>query len=215
MNELTHLQVPVAKQEPVPAPRSPAASTQSAQPVPATADTGFTLVNTTPTSAEFRVLQGSNQIAKVSVAPGASARMPMGNAYSVSATTMIGGLALTTATVSFKAHSAFLIARVKLSAPGLYGFELLRIGATQPKAIVLENTWRAPVTFNITRNDSPIDILTVVDAYDELPVSTAQQWQIFAIVNGMTTPSVQTTNPDATITVYPDTDDDNYTLTVS
>jgi hypothetical protein len=215
MNELTHAQVPGVKQEPVSAPRPTTASTQSAKPVAATADTGLTLVNTTSTSAEFRICQGSNQIAKVSVAPGANARMPMGNAYSVSATTMIGDLALTTATVSFKAHSAFLIARVKLSAPGIYGFELLRIGATQPWAIVLENTWRAPVTFNITRNDSPIDIVTVVDAYEEMPVSTAPQWKIYAIVNGMTTMAVQTIDPDATISVSQDTDDDSYILTVS
>jgi len=57
-------------------------------------------------------------------------------------------------------------------------------------------------------------IPTVADEHNDIAVGTAEPWDIFAIVNGITTSSVTTTNPNATITAV-DNNDDGYSLQVS
>ncbi|MFL6214205.1 MAG: hypothetical protein ACJ74J_09980 [Blastocatellia bacterium] len=45
-------------------------------------------------------------------------------------------------------------------------------------------------------------------------ISTAQQWTLYAIINGITTSAVETTDPDATIKLVPD-NHNGYFLEVS
>lgn len=67
----------------------------------------------------------------------------------------------------------------------------------------------------ISQPGTPVEIVPIVDENNNAEVNTAQPWTIYAIVNGITTPTVAVTNPNATVTVTPDNNDDGFTLTVS
>jgi hypothetical protein len=176
------------------------------------------LVNNVPAAnvptVEFRLFQGSNQIARIGVHAGGQASIPTTTNYQVQASTSMGDFSLTSNPVSFNATSATLTAQV-LTEDGFYDFRLVQSSGTHPSALVCENTWRNPVQFTITQPGTPVQIITVVDEHNNTVVSTAQQWQCYAIANGITTQTVTLTNPNATITLTADNNDENFILTVS
>ncbi|MCY1020184.1 hypothetical protein [Pyxidicoccus sp. MSG2] len=176
------------------------------------------LVNSVPAanspSVEFRLSQGTNQVARIGVHAGGQASVPTTTNYQVKAFTTMGDFSLTSNTLSFNNTSATLLAQV-LTEDGFYDFQLVQSPGTQPSALVCENTWRNPVQFTISQPGSPVQIVTVVDEHNNTTVSTAQQWQCYAIADGITTATVTITDPNATITVTPDNNDESYTLTVS
>jgi hypothetical protein len=166
--------------------------------------------------AEFRIMQGKDLVARVSVPAGGQASVPSGNAYTVTATTSMGNITLKSNAVMFDSDSAHLLAQVRMNNPGLFDFELLQLGSVASgNAITCENTWREPVTFNVQRNGSPMAIVKVVDEHNTDSVSTEEQWDIYAIVDGITTLFVTTDNPNAAITVTADNNDDGYTLNLA
>jgi hypothetical protein len=176
------------------------------------------LVNAVPAattnSVEFRLSQGSNQIARIGVASGGQASVPTTTNYSVQAFTTMGDFSLTSNTLSFNTTSATLLAQV-LTEDGFYDFQLVQSAGSKPSALVCENTWRNPVQFTISQPGSPMQIVTVVDEHNNTTVSTAQQWQCYAIANGITTATVTITNPNSVITITPDNDDESFSITVS
>jgi hypothetical protein len=176
------------------------------------------LVNNIPASVtpatEFRLSQGSNQIARIGVHAGAQASVPTTTNYQAQAFTTMGDFSLTSNTVSFNSTSARLLAQV-LTEDGFYDFQLALAPGSLPSAIVCENTWRNPVQFTISQPGSPMQIVTVVDEHNNTQVSTAQQWQCYAIANGITTPTVTVTDPDATITAVANNGGDGATLIIS
>lgn len=179
----------------------------------------ITLVNNVPASnvasAEFRLFQGNegHVIARVGVHSGGQASIPISNQYTAQAVTQMGNFTLTSNSVSFTAGSTTLLAQV-LTEDGYYDFQLVQVPGTQPSAIVCENTWREPVQFKISQPGSPVQIVSVVDEHNNSSVSTAQQWSCYAIVNGITTAPVIIHDPNATLTLTPDNNDESYTLTV-
>lgn len=176
------------------------------------------LVNNVPASVvpavEFRLSQGSNQVARIGVHSGGQAAVPTTTNYQVQAFTTMGDFSLTSNTLSFSSTSATLLAQV-LTEDGYYDFQLVQAPGSQPSALVCENTWRNPVQFKISQPGSPVQIVTVVDEHNNTSVSTAQQWQCYCIADGITTMMVTITDPNATITITPDNDDESFTLTVS
>ena len=69
--------------------------------------------------------------------------------------------------------------------------------------------------FRIWKDGSPFAAIKVVNERNTDSVSTEQQWTVFAIVNGITTDSVVTNNPEATINATVDNNDDGFSLVVS
>ena len=177
----------------------------------------ITLVNSIAealaSTAEFRLFQGINRIARVGVHAGGKAVIPTTTEYSVQATTSMGEFTLTSNPVNFEGTSILLIAQV-LSEGGQYDFQLVGSPGVQPGAIALENTWTNPVQFKLTRPNSPFQIVTVVDENNDTEISTAQQWTVYAIINGITTQTVTVTDPNATVTAVAN-NGDGFTLVVS
>ena len=165
-------------------------------------------------TAEFRLSQGDNQIARLGVHAGASALIPTSNFYSVQATTVMGNFALTSNIVTFNASSTTLLAQVQMER-GYYDFQLTQLPGTQSSVILCENTWREPVQFKLSQPGSPVQIVTVVDEHNNTAISTAKEWQCYAIVNGITTARVMISSPGAVVTLTADNNDDGFTLTVS
>jgi len=178
----------------------------------------ITLVNSisagvAPT-AEFRLFQGIDRIARVGVHAGGQVVIPTASEYSAQATTSMGELTLTSNPVNFDASSMLLIARV-ISENGDYDFQLVESPGVHVSTIALENTWTNPVQFKLTRPNSPFQIVTVVDENNDSEISTAQQWTVYAIVNGITTQTLTVTDPNATITAAAGNSGDGFTLVVS
>ena len=164
-------------------------------------------------TAEFRVYQGDHQVGRLGIRQGGEASIPTSTTYTAQATTNMGDFTLTSNTVSFEENSITLLAQV-LDEQGNYDFQLVASQGTQPNAIVLENTWRNPVQFTLTQPKGPVQIATAVDEHNNTSISTAQAWTVYAIVNGITTGTVEVTNPDATITLV-STNEKNPQLKVS
>ena len=78
-----------------------------------------------------------------------------------------------------------------------------------------ENTWREPVIFTVSMNGSPLASVQVVDGHNIGTVSTLEQFWIYSIINGITTQTAATNDPDATVTAVQDTFDDGFELQVS
>lgn len=179
--------------------------------------TAIKLVNKVPesttTSAEFRLLKGQYMVARVGVHAGGEASVPtQGTGFTAQAVTLLGDFTLTSNEVSFDSRAQVLEAQVAIE-NGFYDFRLAARQGTHLAAIVCENTWRAPVQFTIKESGTPLEIVTVVDEHNNEVVSTMQQWEIYAIVNGITTGTAAFSDPNATVTLT-DNGDDAYALTV-
>jgi hypothetical protein len=179
------------------------------------AGSAISLVNQVPASvapmAEFRVSQGA-EIGRVGVHAGETAVVPTSTEYKAQATTSMGDFTLTSNIVSFNTASVNLTAQV-ITENGYYDFQLTEAPGTDPNGIVLENVWRNPVQFTLTRPNSPFQIVTVVDEHNNATISTPQHWQVYAIVNGVTTSTESTMNPSAKFTLV--ANKDGYTLAVT
>jgi hypothetical protein len=173
----------------------------------------ITLTNETQENAEFRFFQGTNRIARLGVHPGGTASIPTGTQYTAQAFTTMGDFALASNSVSFTNRSIVLLAQV-LAENGYYDFQLLERPGVQPNEITLENTWRLPVQFKVTLPNGPFEMITVVDEHNAGGISTAQTWSIYAIVNGITTGTVQLSDSNAQVALKAG-DDRGYALTVS
>lgn len=170
------------------------------------------LINTLTIDAEFRIALDHQEIARISVTGDGQAEVPTTTEYTAQAFTSMGDFSLDSNQVSFTATTFNLLVRVIVE-NGYYDFQLVGSEGTQPNAIVCENTWDRPVKFRLARPNSPFEVVTVVDEHNNVSISTAQAWTIYAIVNGITTPGVTTANPDAAVTLVPD-NQNGYSLKV-
>lgn len=177
----------------------------------------ITFVNDIPASiaatAEFRLFQGTHQIARIGVHAGGQVAVPTATSWNVQAFTSMGELSLSSNEVAVEGTSMRLLAHLSAESD-FHDFQLVASPGLEPSVITLENTWRAPVQFKLTRPDSPIEIVTVVDEHNNTEISTAQQWTAYAIINGITMPTVTVTDPNATITATAGNSGD-FTLVVS
>jgi hypothetical protein len=178
---------------------------------------GITLVDDVPVSiaplAEFHVTQSGLLVARVGVHAGASEYVPTGSNYTVQATTTMGDFTLTSNPVSFTDSSANLVGRM-LMEDGYYDFQLVLSPGSQPDALVLENAWRKPIEFSITKPNSPFHVVTVVDELNIGEVSTRETYEVYAIVNGISTEPVTFSDRSATVTLVADPAD-TFRLVVS
>jgi hypothetical protein len=163
---------------------------------------------------EFRLIQGTNQIARIGVPSGGDATVPTTTQYTVQAFTSMGQFSLSSNPVTFDDPSITLLAQVKIM-NGYYNFDLVTSPGMAPFTITLENTWSSAVQFKLSQPNSPVAFATVVDEHNNTPISTAQVWTCYAICNGITTATVTLTDPNATVTATDDNNDSGVTLTVT
>ena len=180
----------------------------------------ITLINQVPesitSSAEFRLLQGVrhvSMVARVGLPAGGEAVIPtQGSGYTAVAVTQMDDLTLTSNEVSFSGDSQVLVAQVAAE-NGYYDFRLVAQSGTDLSVIMCENSCRTPVQLTIRQTGTPLTAVTVVDAHQQTLVSTAQQWQCYAIVNGITTGTATFKGSTARVTLRAGSDD-QYSLEV-
>jgi hypothetical protein len=179
----------------------------------------LTFGNTTSYIAQFVLFRSEQVIARVpGLAPGAQLQVPVTDDYTVVATTVIDGNTYTSAPLDFTGAASFLAQVRQDAAQGTYVFEVIEAPSTRPDQLQFQKTTLGPVTFTLSRNGVILQNVVVTDSFETRTLQTAQEWTVYAIVNGITTAPVTTTNPDATITAVLDTsalEQGYFTLVVS
>ena len=161
----------------------------------------LTLQNDTWFPAVFVVKKGEMTIARTpAVVYGAALRIPTGQAYTAVAATVIEGNTYTSAPIAFSGAAGFLARVVQRASQDTYEFEMVELPARSTDLLEFQNTTRAPVTFTLSRQGLRLQTVVVNDAFKNVSVSLAGSYSIYAIVNGVTTGTIQTDDPDAVIT---------------
>jgi hypothetical protein len=179
----------------------------------------LTFRNQTPHIAQFVAKRGQQIIARLpNVAPQAELKAPSDDVYSVVAATIMEGNTRSTAPVTVTGPMRFL-AQIKLNAPhGTYDFEMLTMSSPLADQLVFQTTTRGPVTFTISKNGTPLQSVVVRDSLKAESLRIDLTYSVYAVIYGVTTEIVQTTNPNAVITAVVDNsklEPGNFSLTIA
>lgn len=166
----------------------------------------LTLRNHTAYIAQFVVSRGQQVIARIpGLAPGAQLQVPTAAVYQVVATTVIEGNTYTSAPLEVTGAAGFLAQVRQDVVQGTYEFEVVETPSTRPDQLQFRKTSLSPVTFTIARNGVMLQTLVVANSFQMVTLNIGDTYSIFAVINGVTTDTVTTTDPDATITAIADT----------
>lgn len=151
--------------------------------------------------AQFNITQNGDLTGIVSASSGGKVTVPTSDSYEVYGMITLGDNIYTTGKQTFEARSQNVLAQCK-QRDGTFVFELVLSPGTQPQMITFRNTTTVDVQFHINKNDSPLEAVKVCDPYNQVSISTEDIYSIQAIVNGITTECVSTTDPNATLVTF-------------
>jgi len=171
----------------------------------------MTLYNHTKSITQFVVKKGEQIIARIpGIAPGASMQVPTDNKFEVTAMAVIDGNTYTSAPMDVSGSCGFLAQVLQVKAQGTYEFNVVEIASRSPSQLQFQKTCISPVTFTITKNKKPLQIVVVGDAFEVQTVDISDTFYVYAVVNGVTTETFVTNNPAATIVATVDDSDLEY-----
>jgi hypothetical protein len=165
----------------------------------------LTFRNETSYVAQFVAKKGQLIMARLpGVAPQAELQMPSDEVYSVVATTIIDGNTYSTAPATV-AGPVECLAQVKQNAQqGTYDFQMLIEPSPRADQMRFQKTTIGPVTFTISRNGTPVQTVVVSNSFMVEELTINDSYSVYAVINGITTETVQTTDPNAVITAVVD-----------
>lgn len=165
----------------------------------------LTFRNQTLYIAQFVAKHGQLIMARLpGIEPQGELRMPSDDAYSVIATTIIDGNTYSTAPVVVAGPMEFL-AQVKQNAQqGTYEFQMLTEPSPRADQMRFQKTTIGPVTFTISKNGIPLQSVVVQNSFMVETLTINDSYSVYAVINGITTETVQTANPNAVITAVVD-----------
>lgn len=165
----------------------------------------LTLRNTTAYVAQYVVLNGQQVIARLpGLMPHAQLVVPTGHTYQVVATTVIDGNTYTSAPLDVSGPAAFLAQVRQVYAQGTYEFEVVELPSTRPDQLQFQKTSLAPVSFTISKDGVPLQTVVVSNSFEVQTLDIGDTFYVYAVINGVTTDTVTTTNPNAVITAQND-----------
>ncbi len=161
----------------------------------------LTFTNTTQYIAQFVVKKGEQVVARLpGIAPNATLSVPSNDTYQVTATTILENNTYTSAPATVSGASGFLAQVKQNCSQGTYDFEMLVQPSSAADQLVFQKTTIGPVTFNIFKNGTLLQTVVVPDSFRNRTIQIGSSYSIYAVINGVTTCMVNTTNPDAVIT---------------
>jgi len=168
----------------------------------------LTFFNNTPYIAQYLVNKGEQVVARLpGIAPGASLSVPSDDSYQVTATTVLEGNTYTSAPVTVNGSASFLAQVRQHAVQGTYDFELVKSDSHAVDTMVFQKTTCGPVTFNISKDGVHLQSVVVQDSFRVRTLAIGSTYSIYAVINGVTTDTSTTTNPNASVTaVVDDTD---------
>lgn len=166
----------------------------------------ITLRNTTQYIAQFVVRKGGQIIARLpGIAPEAQMTVPTADSYQVTAMTIIDGNTYTSAPMDVTGAVSFLAQVRQVREQGTYEFEVVQGYSTRPDQMQFQKTTIAPVTFTIEKDGVPMQAVVVADSFMMETLDISDTFYVYAVVNGVTTDTFSTANPNATVTAVSDT----------
>ncbi|SMC19069.1 hypothetical protein SAMN02745857_00630 [Andreprevotia lacus DSM 23236] len=179
----------------------------------------ITLHNQTAYIAQYIINKGQQIIARLpGLAPQATLSVPVEHIYEVVATTIVDGNTYTSAPATISGATSFL-AQIKQNAQqGTYDFEMVVGPSSKGDELQFQKTTLAPVTFTISENGRALQSIVVTDSFMVQTLQISDTYSIYAVINGVTTDTVTTNNPNATVSAVTDTTDlapGYFTLVVS
>jgi hypothetical protein len=168
----------------------------------------LTFHNTTQYIAQFVVYKGEQVVARLpGLTPNAQLQVPSDDTYEVTASTILEGNTYTSAPATVSGAMGFL-AQVKQNVQqGSYDFEMLVEPSSTADHMEFQKTTLSPVTFAISKNGVHLQSVVVQDSFLMKTLQISDTYSIYAVINGVTTETVQTTNPNAVITAHVDNSD--------
>lgn len=168
----------------------------------------ITCLNQTNYIAQFVLARGGLTIAHpVGIAPGASLQVPIEDTFQIVATTVIDGNTYTSAPFQVSGAAGFLAQIVQVAKQGTYEFNVREMPATVADQLQFQKTCLSPVTFTISRNRTTLQSVVVQDSFMMQTIDIGNTINVYAVVNGITTAVVSTSDFNATITLHLDTSD--------
>lgn len=160
----------------------------------------LTLQNETASIAQFVVRRGDATIARLpGLAPGAVQRIPTTQAYTVVATTILEGNTYTSAPIVFTGAMRFLAQVVQHQAQGTHAFDVVTMPSTDLHQLQFQNTSIGPVTLQLSQDGAPLQTVVVDNSFASATLQIGDTCSIHAAINGITTATVTTDNPDAVL----------------
>ncbi|WP_414449448.1 hypothetical protein AB4851_26385 [Burkholderia sp. 22PA0099] len=176
----------------------------------------LTFLNTTPYIAQFVVAKGQQIIARPpGLEPQARFTMAANDRFEVAASTLIDGNTYTSAPATIVGNASFL-AQIKQDAQqGTYEFEMAVMASTVADQWQFYQTTLGPVTFSISQYDTLLQSVVVERSFDAQTLTIGDTYSFYAVIEGVTTATVTTTNPNAQVTAEMDATTGFFTLAIA
>lgn len=166
----------------------------------------ITLFNSTKVSAQYLVLKGDQIVASLpATAAGGSVTIPTDNIYTVSAQTTIDSNVYTSAQTKVNSGVGFRAEIKQDFVQQTYVFEMVEIPASKPNQLEFEKTCKSDVIFTIYKDGKPLQPVALTNAFLKTALALSDTYSISAIIDGITTDTITTTNSNATINAVYDT----------
>lgn len=163
------------------------------------------LLNQTQYAAQYTIKEGQQVIAKVpAVQPNAQMSIPVNDVYEVIATTVIEGNTYSSAPLTVSGSMGFLAQVLQVSSQGTYEFDVAMFQNGAPDQLAFQKTCINPVTFTIGKNGKPLQNVVVTSSFQTQTLDISNTFSIDAVINGIATETVTTSNPRATVTAIVD-----------
>lgn len=161
----------------------------------------ITLRNTTDFVAQYEVIKGEQVIARLpGIEKGAHMSVPTDDTYEVIATTLIDGNTYTSAPMEVSGSMGFLAQVLQVESQGTYEFDVRESPSTVANQLSFQKTCINPVTFTITKDGKPLQSIVVDNSYQLQTLDIGSTYSIFAVIDGVTTATLVTSNANATVT---------------
>jgi len=168
----------------------------------------ITLRNATAYVAQYVILKGERIVARLpGVAPGGVMLVPVDDAFQIIATSVIDGNSYTSAPMEVSAAMDFLAQVVQVPAQGTYEFRVVQTPASSPDQLQFQKTCLGPVTFTFLKNGVLLQRVVVSNSFEMVSLTIGGTFSIYAVINGITTATLTTVNPNVGVTAVQDTSD--------
>jgi hypothetical protein len=168
----------------------------------------LTFLNTTPYIAQFVVYKGEQIVARLpGIAPNAQLQVPSDDTYQVVASTILEGNVYTSAPATVSGAMGFVAQVKQNNQQGTYDFEMKVQASNSADQMVFQKTTINPVTFTISKNGVQLQSVVVQNSFLVKTLQIGSTYSMYAVINGVTTGTTQTTNANAVITAQMDDTD--------
>ncbi|MFZ3186527.1 MAG: hypothetical protein WA173_20580 [Pseudomonas sp.] len=159
------------------------------------------LRNTTNVDAQYVVKKGARIVSRLpAITPGAQLSVPTDDTYEVIATTLIDGNTYTSAPLEVSGSMGFLAQVLQVPAQGTYEFDVQEFPSNTAEQLSFQKTCINPVTFTILKDGKPLQNVVVNDSTQNQTLDISNTFYIYAVIKGVTTATLETSDPDAVIT---------------